>query len=129
MKQYSYYFILVILCSLLVACNDFEKNTYRTLFTMGTTYDVCMKTAADLHSKGMLSEEKKEKLIDLGNIYYGSYHTTVTSFNLYLANNDKEMKEAVVSGVIDAVKKYNTFIEYYNSVTKGIEGVKEWNSL
>lgn len=108
---------------------DFTKITYRTIHTMGTMYDVLMRTAGELYKEKLITEEQKAQLIDLGYIYYGSYQGLVTAFETYEKSKNDEDKISITLMVIETVKKYNKVLEYYNDVTKGIKGVQQWTKI
>ncbi len=109
--------------------DDFTKITYRTIHTMGTMYDVLMSTAGELHKEKILTDEQKKKIIDLGYIYEGSYQTLVTAFEMYKKSKNDDDKISITVMVIETVRKYNSILEYYNSVTKGVKGVQQWTKI
>ena len=109
--------------------DDFTKITYRTIHTMGTMYDVLMSTAGELHREKILTDEQKKKIIDLGYIYEGSYQTLVTAFEMYKKSKNDDDKISITVMVIETVRKYNSILEYYNSVTKGVKGVQQWTKI
>lgn len=108
---------------------EFVKITYRTIHTMGTMYNVLMGTAGNLYKEKVLTEEQKNKMIDLGYIYYGSYQTLATAFEAYQKSKSDDEKISLTLLVIETVKKYNTVLEYYNDVTKGVKGVQQWRKI
>lgn len=105
------------------------KNTFRTLTTIGTMYKVVMTTAGELYKDGELNDIQKQKIIDVGNIAYASYHIGVDSYDAYmkLSSPDNELK--LLTTVKLAVTNYNELIVQYNTLTSGIKGVQQWKSL
>ena len=109
--------------------DEFVKITYRTIHTMGTMYNVLMGTAGNLYKEKVLTEEQKNKMIDLGYIYYGSYQALATAFEAYQKSKSDDEKISLTLLVIETVKKYNSVLEYYNDVTKGVKGVQQWTKI
>jgi hypothetical protein len=66
------------------ACAGFNKNSYRGLGTMAVGYDVAMKSAADLHAKGLISDEGKAEVIKHGEAYAKAHNSAVQAFQDYL---------------------------------------------
>ena len=109
--------------------DEFNKTIYRTIHTMGTMYNVLMGTAGNLYKEKVLTEEQKNKMIDLGYIYYGSYQTLVTAFEAYQKVQSDDGRISITLLTIETVKKYNIVLEYYNDVTKGVKGVQQWTKM
>lgn len=109
--------------------DEFTKITYRTIHTMGTMFNVLMGTAGNLHKEKILTDDQKNKMIDLGYIYYGAYQTLATAFEAYQKVQSDDGKISITLMVIETVKKYNTVLEYYNDVTKGVKGVQQWKKI
>jgi len=109
--------------------DEFTKITYRTIHTMGTMYNVLMGTAGSLHKEKVITDEQKKKMIDLGYIYYGSYQGLVTAFESYQKVKSEDGKISLTLMLIQTVKQYNTILEYYNDVTKGVKGVQQWTKI
>lgn len=84
--------MVVMAVSLLVGCGTFNKNSYRGLGVMAVSYDVSMKSAANLHSRGFISDEGKSEVIKAGNSYAEGHNAAVQSFQDYL-NAPPEQKE------------------------------------
>lgn len=108
---------------------EFEKNAYRTLQTMKSMYVILMSTSGDLYRNGDLGEEARTKIVDLGNVYYGSYMTLVKALEEYHKFKNEESKLALALQLYKTIKDYNTILDYFNSVTSGIKGVQQWKNL
>lgn len=107
----------------------FEKNTYRTLWTLKTMYKIMMLTANDLYNDEKITPVQKQQIIDLGKIYYGSYLSMVTAFEVYKKSHSEDDKLSLTTLMFAAVKNYNAVIDYYNTITTGINGVQQWKKM
>ena len=67
-----------------VSCAGFNKNSFRGLGTMAIGYDVAMKSAGDLHAKGLISDEGKAEIIKHGESYAKGHNAAVQAFQDYL---------------------------------------------
>ncbi len=104
--------ILVVFFSTLIACATFKANTYKTMFAFGSTYDACMKAAADLDKQGKLTPEKKAEVLKIANIYYVSYQATVDAFELYLKVETKTNKEKLIIALAQMVTNLDKLRDY-----------------
>jgi hypothetical protein len=59
---------------------------------MAVSYDVAMKSAADLHKKGLISEEGKIEIIKHGESYSKAHNAAVQAFQDYV-NAPADQKE------------------------------------
>ena len=112
-----------------IESNDFEKNTYRTIVTMDTMFNVLMETGGSLYKEKMLTDSSRLKLEALGNIYYGAHQALVLTFETYKKVQDEDSKLALALQFYKTVKNYNEVLDCYNDVTKGIKGVQQWTKL
>ena len=117
------------LCSISIIGCTFEKTTYVTLNTMGIAYESIMKVSADLYKDKQITEEQKDKIIELGTVFYGSYHTLVEAFELYKMSQTTEVKKTVTIVMAQTVKSYNNFVSYYNDTTKSINTIQQWETI
>jgi len=87
---------LVVLLAFMVSCTgNFQKNSYRGLGAMSVSYDVALKSAADLHKQGYISDEGKAEIIKVANSYKDAHNAAVQAFQDYLnaPADQKETKE------------------------------------
>jgi hypothetical protein len=84
MKKQSY--LLIALATILsISCTaSFNKNSFRSLGTMAITYDTALRSAADLHKRGFISEAGKQKIIEVANSYQRAHNNSVIAFQEYL---------------------------------------------
>lgn len=95
----------IILLALMIAvsmtaCASFDSNTYKTMYTLGTTYDAAMKSANELYKQGKLSGEDAQKIMIYANAYYVSYQEAVVAFEVYRKTKSEADKNklAVILG-------------------------------
>lgn len=62
---------------------DYIAVTYKTMVTAAITYDVAMKSVADLYSQGLVSEECKAQVIHYGTEFWKAYHMLQSHLELY----------------------------------------------
>jgi hypothetical protein len=76
--------VLILVLIGLVGCPGFQKNSYRGLGTMAVSYDVAMKSAADLHAKGLISEEGKAEIVSHAESYSKAHNSAIQAFQDYI---------------------------------------------
>jgi hypothetical protein len=125
-------FIFPILFLFLIgiaACAGFNKNSYRGLGTMAVGYDVAMKSAADLHKKGLISDEGKAEIIELGESYAKGHNAAVQAFQDYLNAPEAEKETAQGKARVAMQASLGFYSELLSILTKyGVYGepVKPW---
>ena len=133
MRKFGRFFVMmlgVLTMALLSGCGDFEKQAYNTVLVAGKTYDLTMKTAGSLYAEKKITEEQKKVIIAAGTIYYGAYQAAVEALLVYHNTKEKESaKEKASLAVSQMILKFNAFIECYNDITKGIEGLSPETKL
>ncbi len=82
------------------------------MFALGSTYDACMKAAADLDKQGKLTAEKKAELLKIANVYYVSYQASVDAFELYLKIETKSNKEKLIIAIAQMVTNLDKLKDY-----------------
>lgn len=70
----------VMIAFLVGGCASMDRTAYQSLSISKTTYDTALKVAADLYSKGEITDAQKAEVIRLGKIYKGAHNTAVKSF-------------------------------------------------
>ena len=115
--------LLLLFCA---GCSDFEKNAHNTLLIAGKSYALSMKTCGKLYKEGKITEQQKQKIVDVGTIYYGAYNGAVDALLIYHDAKDKDTaKQKVSTAISSVVFKFNDFVDAYNDVVKGIEGINQ----
>jgi len=131
-KNRNRIYVFMVFCLVLCAgCDDVEKTSYRSLSVMAVTYDGIMSSLGDAYKQGLITEDAKEKIIDVGNVFYGAYHSAEEAFKAYISAkksgvDTRPFEDKLESSVTYALVSMNTYITYYNSIASGIEGMKEW---
>jgi len=131
LKRNSIYLLMVFCLVLCVGCNDIEKTSYRSLTVMAATYDGIMSSLGDAYKQGLLSEDDKDKIIDVGNIFYGAYHSAEEALKAYMnakksGESLKPFEDKLENAVTYALITMNSYITYYNTIASGVQGMREW---
>jgi GTP cyclohydrolase III len=104
----------IILLVALVACATFSQNTYRTLYTAGTSYDMAMNTVVTLQKQGVISEAQRKEINTLANFYYVAYQTSVTAFETWKKTDTAADKVKVQTVLFNVFSKWREFAAYVN---------------
>jgi len=87
-------FVLALFILAVVGCANFQKASYRGLGTMSVSYDLAMKSAADLHAKGFISDEGKAEIINHAESYSTAHNSAVQAFQDYLRAPEADKETA-----------------------------------
>jgi hypothetical protein len=90
--------LLVIALSFgLAGCNseDVIANSYKTLKITADTYDQTMSAAGDLHRRGVIDDEVKADIIDIGNKYRTAHQVAANALESYAMYERAEDEEKI----------------------------------
>lgn len=126
-------FITLSLIALLtVGCAtsaDFNKRSFQSLGTMAITYDTALKSANDLYQRGLISEEGKNKIIGVANIYQRHHNNAVAAFQAYLtadpADQDAKKQQFILLSNL-ALSAYSEMIAVLTANNVYGQPVKPW---
>ena len=104
----------ILLLPVLIACATFQQNTYRSLYTAGTSYDLAMNTVSTLQKQGIISEAQRKEINVLANVYYVAYQTSVTAFETYKIADTAANKDKVLVSLQNVFGKWREFAAYVN---------------
>jgi len=104
--------LAIVLAISLTACASFESNTYKTLYTLGVTYDTALKSANDLYKQQKLNPDQVDKIIGYANAYYVAYQEAVVAFDIYRKTQLAADKEKLITALTIASGKYGEIISY-----------------
>lgn len=128
-RKLSVFLILILFLAVTISCAGFNKNSYRGLGTMAVGYDVAMKSAADLHMKGLISDEGKAEIINIGESYAKAHNAAVQAFQDYLNAPEAEKETAQGKARVAMQASLGFYSELLSILTKfGVYGepVKPW---
>ena len=108
--------LLIVFFFLAGGCSTFDKTTYQTLTISKTTYDTAMKVAADLHSKGAVTDAQKAEIIRLGKIYKGAHNTVVKSFEAFKQSGTPATEMTYLAQLSVAAAAMVDLLEYVYSL-------------
>ena len=111
--------LIVIVALALMACATFQQNTYRTLYTAGTSYDTAMTTVSTFQKQGLISTAQREEINKLANIYYVAYHASVDAFEAYKLSTTSSNEEKVISSMTSMFSRWKDFASYVNRLRPG----------
>ena len=93
--------LVILLAFSFVACASFTKNAYRTLGVASVSYDVAMKSAAELYEEGAITDEQKADIIKVGNAYYDAYESAIDALIAYSRTDGAEEKEKLETALVE----------------------------
>lgn len=90
MRRIQSFLLTLFMAMALVACTpeDIALNTYKVLNSSAVTYETVMKSAADMHRAGQLSDETWEEVVKAATVFYDSYQTASTALQVYIQLED-----------------------------------------
>jgi hypothetical protein len=116
MRYYRHYYsfnlaVCILLALFAVSCASFQRNTYRTLSIAKETYDVSMKSAADLYKQGKINDRQKTEIIRVGNEYRAAYFVAVDALVAYAATDASDDKEKLQTAMTEFAKVSRSFTQ------------------
>ena len=112
---------LLLVMAALIACATFTQNTYKTLYSVGTAYDVAMKSVRDLKDMGKVTPEQEVEILKIANVYYSAYHAGVDAFETYQITGAAEDKDKLAVALADIASKLTKLVDYINRIRGGLE--------
>lgn len=115
------FFVLVLV--MVVACatanSTFMQDTYRSLYSAGTSYDFAMTTVRTLQTQGIISSEQRTEIDRIANIFYVAYQSSVTAFETYRKTKEvsDQNKLIVILGTLSS--RWKEFASYVNRIKPG----------
>jgi len=131
LKQFQLALLITVIIASLVSCAGFNKSSYRAMGTMATAYDVAMKSAADLHSRGLISDAGKQAIITEARNYSIAHNKAIDAFQAYLAaespDEQERLKQQYVAAARVMLNYYSALLNIFNRYgVLGGEQVQPW---
>lgn len=102
---------LIIVCFLLVGCaNDFIINSYQSLSVSKEAYESTMTLAGDLYKQKVISEETKDRLIEIGRIYKFIHNEAVSALIQYQNSRNEQDKQVYLNAAQDVSKRLSELL-------------------
>lgn len=102
----------------LPACDDdFTEGAYKTLLVSQQTYDSTMTIAADLYSNGLISDNVKTMIIEVGGKYKDAHNTAVQALITYNKTKNETDKTTYETSIASALE----FLEYITDMVAKYE--------
>jgi hypothetical protein len=108
----------LLLCLALIACASFTQNAFKALSAARAGYLAGMNTAAELYSKGKLTESQAVELYKIAVVFTKAYTEAVDTLIAYQALEKEEDK-------LKAEKKINALLDSLANAVKLISDVLE----
>lgn len=106
--------IVALIFMVATACATFKTNSFKVLSVSAATYDATMKSAADLYRQGELTNDQKDKAIELGRSYWAAYHSAVAALAAYETTNsaeDEKRAETAITAVSVFLGEFLSYVE------------------
>lgn len=119
----------VALLLVFTSCASFNKSSYNALGTMAVTYDTAMKSAADLHARGFISDEGKQEIVKAATAYSNAHNSAIDAFQDYLNAPPEQQAEKKQQFITVSRVLLSAYSELLNLLTSyGVYGepVKPW---
>ena len=104
MRKVAFVTAILAIMFMTVGCASFSKNAYSSIDTVRITVDAAMKTAGDLHRRGIIGDEEKAQILDIHAKYRAIHQTACEFLKMYKELEDKEAKEGVKLQIQDAIQ-------------------------
>lgn len=112
----SFTFLLFVA---LIGCATFERNTYRTMYISGTSYDTGMKVVSKLQSQGTITLAQRLEINKVANVFYVSYQVAVDAFEAWKKSQTQMAKDILISALSTMAAKWITYSSYVNRLIPG----------
>lgn len=132
LKHHSFAINVLISLTIFIAvvsCANFNQRSYQALGTMSVSYDTAMKSAADLHARGFISDAGKQEIVDYAKSFQTAHNQAINAFQAYLSappEQQADKKQQFITASSAAISAYS---ELLNILTKkGVYGepVEPW---
>jgi len=107
--------IFLVGCAVLQTnTKSFVKTSYQTLFIGMETYNSTLQALADLHSRKLITDEQRDKAIELGAVYMKAHNTAVELLRQYVVaeGDDAKLKALASAAVLAVTEGINEFSKY-----------------
>ena len=85
--------------------------TYNALKTTGELYYFSFNSLGSLYSQGLITEEEKQKIVDIGHKYWSAHQAAVSALALYERTRQAPEKQKVETALREAQKLYGEFVD------------------
>ena len=103
------------------ATTSFETDAYRTIAISKTAYDIVLTGMGALYKEGKISEDVKDKAIELGRIYKTAHNEAAEALALYVETGNENHQQRyliLVAITASALVKLVTYCQPYLEVDK-----------
>jgi hypothetical protein len=113
MRNYKLGLLILLTTTLVVACAtmSLERKAVNTLATIAELYDTSMKTIADLHRQGLLTDEEKLKVMDMALAVWSAYHEAQLALEMLKAIHDASSEAKLATALNALNERFSLMIE------------------
>ncbi len=111
--------IVIMLMVFVVSCATFERNTYRTMYISGTSYDTGMKVVSKLQSQGAITLAQRLEINKVANVFYVSYQVAVDAFETWKKSQTQAAKDILITVLSTMEANWVTYTSYVNRLAPG----------
>lgn len=96
--------VVLFICCYIASCASWDKGAFRTMSTIAVGVNATMDALDEMYSAGYISEETKDKIVEIHKSYRASHRALVTALQVYksMEGNNKELqKDTIERGMAD----------------------------
>ena len=105
----------------MVACASFQTNAYKILASDKVIYQGIMSAAGDAYKQGLIGEEEKLEIIDLGNKYWAAHQSAATALEAYALGETDASKSRLEVALESAVAALGSLSDNWDLIKGGGE--------
>lgn len=103
--------VILLVCLLFAGCtSDFIVNSYQSLSVSKEAYESTMTLAGDLYKQKVITEETKDRLIEIGRIYKFIHNEAVSALIQYQNSQNKQDKQRYLNTAQDVSKRLSELL-------------------
>lgn len=115
--------VLALVLALTTAwgCASTTTNAYKVLASGKVAYQGAMNAAGDAYKQGLIGEEEKEVVIDLGNRYWAAHQSAATALEAYAVGETDESKGRLENALQAASQALTSLLNNWDLIKEGGE--------
>jgi hypothetical protein len=100
-------------------CASTTTNAYKVLASGKVAYQGVMNAAGDAYKQGLIGEEEKEVVIDLGNRYWAAHQSAATALEAYAVGETDETKDRLAISLTAASDALGSLLDNWDLIKGG----------
>ena len=118
-RKFAILLAMALTVALLCSCATFEKNTYRTMYIAGTSYDTGMKIVSKFQMEGKITPAQRQEINKYGSVFYASYQLAVDAFEIWKKTQTQAAKDVLLGKLASVLLNWTTYADYVNRIAPG----------